>query len=212
MRAFIKSLVQGSPSNPLVSGPVNLPTRTSTSNTAKEKAKAKMSKVKDAAKRRIFGAPPQAGIRPFRLQRDGDNQDAVMGQTDWESFVSNVPESLAQIKLLSDSTSFFHRKCQGCRTFLPLNHITDSEPEGFCKKCKIWTCGGCGKSKGKGESSDIAPACCDAGRLFRLWVVLGKFDKKQGKLFRGLLQEDSTSFNHQSSQETLAFHCPRVCC
>jgi len=182
MRAFIKSLVQGSTSKPLVSEPVNLPTRTPASNSAKEKAKAKMSKVKDAAKRKIFGAPPQAGVRPFTLQRDGSNQDTTVDQTDWEGFVTNISEPLTQLQLLSDGSSYFHRKCRACRTFLPLNVSLDTDLEGYCKKCKLWTCGGCGKSKGRGESIDIAPACCDAGRLFRLWVVLGKFDRRQGKL------------------------------
>ena len=141
-----------------------------------------MSKVKDATKRKIFGSPPQAGgIRPFTLQRDGINKDAVVGQTDWEGFVSNVSEPLTQLQMLSDGNSFFYRYCRGCTASLPLNISHDSEFEGYCKKCRIWTCGGCGKSKGRRESGDIAPACCDAGRLFRLWVGLGKFDSYHGK-------------------------------
>ena len=140
-----------------------------------------MSKIKDAAKRRIFGGPSQAGIRPFTLERN-PNRESV-GATDWESFMSNVSEPLTQLQLLSDGVSFFYRKCRACTIFLPLNMSNDNELEGYCKKCKIWTCGGCGKSKSKGDGGDIAPGCCDAGRLFRLWAVLGKFDKKQGTLF-----------------------------
>ena len=181
MRAFIKSLVQGSPSVPLISETVDLPTRFSNSKGTKEKARARMSKVKDAAKRKIFGAPPQTGVQPFTMHYDGKDHNTGAGQTDWEIFVSNVSEPLKQLQLLSDGTSYFYRKCRGCNIFLPLNISCDSEFEGYCKKCKIWTCGGCGKSTGKGEDNNTAPTCCNAGRFFRLWVVLGKFDRRHGK-------------------------------
>ncbi|KAG9245317.1 hypothetical protein BJ878DRAFT_501981 [Calycina marina] len=147
---------------------------TSTSTSRRNQAKTIMSNIKATAKSKIPGSKI---FRGRTQQRPSDSSRPK----DLQTFISNVSDPMEQLNSLNFG-GFFHLKCQNCRpaSSLQLNEDLCSERAQYCKKCRIWTCGGCGKTTTAKESGagDLAPPCCEAGQLFRIWAILGKFDKK----------------------------------